>query len=145
MIATSPVRHDPPIGVNPVDIHGFQPPWKSLTDFALHQDLDRMDPNSPQFQHLVGQMHGYPDLVPPPGCRPLPPGPPPPPDMMYGPPPEHLLGPHHPDHLPPPDTDTWSRDGAPPTDIFPPREGDYSYLDTSDDSGRHTGPDQPSP
>ena len=71
MIATSPgksrgsklqvitwiflVRHDPPIGVNPVDIHGFQPPWKSLTDFALH-DLDRMDPNSPQFQHLVGQV-----------------------------------------------------------------------------------------
>ena len=50
------VRHDPPIGVNPVDIHGFQPPWKSLTDFALHQDLERMDPNSPQFQHLVGQV-----------------------------------------------------------------------------------------
>ena len=51
-----PVRHDPPCGVNPVDIHGFQPPWKSLTDFALHQEMDRMDPNSPQFQHLVGQV-----------------------------------------------------------------------------------------
>ena len=50
------VRHDPPCGVNPVDIHGFQPPWKSLTDFALHQEMDRMDPNSPQFQHLVGQV-----------------------------------------------------------------------------------------
>ena len=91
------------------------------------------------------QMHGYPDMVPPPGCRPLPPGPPPPPDMMYGPPPDHLLGPHHPDHLPPPEPDSWSREGGPPTEIFPPRDGDFSYLDTSDDSGRHTGPDQPSP
>ena len=99
-------------------------------------------------------MHGYPgpDMVPPPpGCRPLPPGPhPPPPDMMYGgPPPDHLLGPHHPDHhpdhLPPPDSEAWSRDGPPGSEIFPPRDGEYSYLDTSDDSGRHTGPDQPSP
>ena len=43
-------------GVNPVDIHGYQPPWKALSEFALHQDLDRMDPNGPQFQHLVGQV-----------------------------------------------------------------------------------------
>ena len=51
------VRHEPPLGgVNPVDIHGYQPPWKALSEFALHQDLDRMDPNAPQFQHLVGQV-----------------------------------------------------------------------------------------
>ena len=39
-----------------MDIHGYQPPWKALSEFALHQDLDRMDPNAPQFQHLVGQV-----------------------------------------------------------------------------------------
>ena len=44
------------MGVNPVDIHGYQPPWKALSEFALHQDLDRMDPSGPQFQHLVGQV-----------------------------------------------------------------------------------------
>ena len=50
------VRHEPPLGVNPVDIHGFQPPWKAFSDFALSGDPDRMDPNGPQFQHLVGQV-----------------------------------------------------------------------------------------
>ena len=39
-----------------MDIHGYQPPWKALSEFALHQDLDRMDANAPQFQHLVGQV-----------------------------------------------------------------------------------------
>jgi len=147
MIATSPVRHEPPMGVNPVDIHGFQPPWKAFSEFALSGDPDRMDPSGPQFQHLVGQMHGYPDMIPPPGCRPLPPGPPGPPgpppphDMMYGPPPDHLLPPG-----PPPDGEYGPPPGA--GDLYPgpgDREADYTYLDTSDDSGRHTGPDQPSP
>ena len=50
------VRHEPPLGVNPVDIHGFQPPWKAFSDFALSGDPERMDPNGPQFQHLVGQV-----------------------------------------------------------------------------------------
>ena len=84
-------------------------------------------------------MHGYPDLLPgPPGLRP--PGPPH--DLMYhGAPPDHLL-PSHDDPgapllLPPPSDGGYSAD---------PREGpDFTYLDTSDDSGRHTGPDQPSP
>ena len=92
-------------------------------------------------------MHGYPDMIPPPGCRPLPPGPPGPPgpppphDMMYGPPPDHLLPPG-----PPPDGEYGPPPGA--GDLYPgpgDREADYTYLDTSDDSGRHTGPDQPSP
>lgn len=151
MIATSPVRHESPLGINPVDIHGYQPPWKALSDFALHTDLDRMDPHAPQFQHLVGQMHGYPEPLPP-GCRlPPPPGHPPPPhDMMYGPPPDHLLGPPPPHHdmdgCPPED---WPRDGPPGSTELYPRgpdgEGEFSYLDTSDDSGRHTGPDPSSP
>merc|ERR1719445_82564 len=86
MVATSPVRHDSPVGGpggvggpgNPgpgVDIQSYEPPWKALTDFALHTDLDRLNGPPPhgQFQHLVNQMHGYPDM--PPGDHPLPPPP----------------------------------------------------------------------
>ena len=132
--------------------------WESLTgptpEIQIMQDKAAKSELIPAWSRNIlivdpFQMHGYPDMVPPPGCRPLPPGHPPghppPPDMMYGPPPDHLLPPHHQDHLNPPDPDSWTRDGGPGTEIFPPREGDYSYLDTSDDSGRHTGPDQPSP
>ena len=56
MVATSPVRHDSPVGMNPVDIQSYEPPWKALTDFALHTDLDRLNPNAPHFQHLVNQV-----------------------------------------------------------------------------------------
>lgn len=57
MVATSPVRHESPVGMNPVEIHSFEPPWKALSDFALHTDLDRLNPNAPHFQHLVNQVH----------------------------------------------------------------------------------------
>jgi insulin gene enhancer protein ISL-1 len=58
MVATSPVRHESPVGMNPVEIHSYEPPWKALTDFALHTDLDRLHgpPPPPQFQHLVNQV-----------------------------------------------------------------------------------------
>lgn len=57
MVATSPVRHESPVGMNPVEIQSYEPPWKQLTDFALHTDLDRLNPNaSPHFQHLVNQV-----------------------------------------------------------------------------------------
>ncbi|CAG7820590.1 unnamed protein product [Allacma fusca] len=62
MIASSPVRHESPLGMNPVEVQSYQPPWKALSDFALHTDLDRLDPSAPPFQQLVNQMHGY-DLV----------------------------------------------------------------------------------
>ena len=58
MVATSPVRHhDSPV-MNPVDIHSYEAPWKALTDFALHTDLDRLNGPPPhgQFQHLVNQV-----------------------------------------------------------------------------------------
>ena len=55
MVATSPVRHESPVGMNPVEVHSYEPPWKALTDFALHTDLDRLN-NGPQFQHLVNQV-----------------------------------------------------------------------------------------
>ena len=93
------------------------------------------------------QMHGYPDVLPP-GCRLPPHGPH---DLLYGPPPLDM-GVHPP---PPPDMDPscspedWSRDPPPgTTDLYPrgpETEGEFTYLDTSDDSGRHTGPEPSSP
>ncbi|KAJ8667451.1 hypothetical protein QAD02_009114 [Eretmocerus hayati] len=73
MVASSPVRHESPIGMTPFEVQAYQPPWKALSDFALHTDLDRLDPNAPSFHHLVSQMHGYdmhgggPPQLPPPG------------------------------------------------------------------------------
>ena len=59
MVATSPVRHESPVGMNPVEIHSYEPPWKALTDFALHTDLDRLNNagGPQQFQHLVNQVN----------------------------------------------------------------------------------------
>nr|CAH7744123.1 unnamed protein product [Callosobruchus chinensis] len=63
MVASSPVRHDSPLsGVHPLEVHAYQPPWKALSDFALHSDLDQPG-HQPAFQQLVNQMHGY-DLPP---------------------------------------------------------------------------------
>ncbi|CAG0879475.1 unnamed protein product [Cyprideis torosa] len=61
MIASSPIRHEPNAdsSVTPTEVTSYQPPWKALSDFALQGDLDRMDPGTPHFQHLVHQMHGY--------------------------------------------------------------------------------------
>ena len=135
MVATSPVRHESPVGMNPVEIQSYEPPWKQLTDFALHTDLDRLHPNtSPHFQHLVNQvktskiktqpfsgftldvstfcfpfffqMHGYPDMPPS--------GPPPPPGM------EHMGGPGGPPDgscIPP-------HGGPPPVGFHPPPPGE---------------------
>ena len=68
MVATSPVRQDSPLGVSSLDITGYHPPWKQLTEFALRPDSDHA---SPQFSSLVNQMHGYeahyggPEVYPP--------------------------------------------------------------------------------
>lgn len=56
MIASSPVRHESPLGMNPVEVQSYQPPWKALSDFALHTDLDRIDTGAPPFQQLVNQV-----------------------------------------------------------------------------------------
>lgn len=90
MVASSPVRHDSPLGVHPLEVQAYQPPWKALSDFAMHADLDQ--PHQPAFQQLVNQMHGY-DLPPPSMGPGAPPGPPPgllgnsapPPDVMTHP------------------------------------------------------------
>jgi len=143
MVASSPVRHESPLGANPVEIQSYHPPWKALTEFALHHpDMDRIDPREPHFQHLVNQMHGYPDLGPP-GCRLPPHGHPAHPDMLYGPPPPDMLPPHPDMEDGGPPMDDWREGGPPPSDLFPrgpDTEPEFtSYLDTSDDSGRHTG------
>lgn len=54
MVASSPVRHDSPIGVHPLEVQAYQPPWKALSDFALHSDLEQ--PHQPAFQQLVNQV-----------------------------------------------------------------------------------------
>ncbi|XP_077296399.1 LIM1_Isl and LIM2_Isl domain-containing protein tup isoform X2 [Arctopsyche grandis] len=60
LVAGSPVRHDSPLGLAPLEVTAYQPPWKALSDFALHTDLDQGGPpHGPAFQHLVNQMHGY--------------------------------------------------------------------------------------
>ena len=56
MVASSPVRHESSIGITPLEVQAYQPPWKALSDFALHTDLDRLDPNTPSFHHLVSQV-----------------------------------------------------------------------------------------
>lgn len=57
MIASSPVRHDSPLNLHALEVTSYQPPWKALSDFALHADLDNNGAinNTPAFQHLVNQ------------------------------------------------------------------------------------------
>ncbi|XP_022837549.1 insulin gene enhancer protein ISL-1 isoform X1 [Spodoptera litura] len=66
LVAGSPVRHEP-AGSLALEVTAYQPPWKALSDFALHADLDRAPQHSAAFQQLVNQMHGYdiPNLPPP--------------------------------------------------------------------------------
>ena len=59
MIASSPVRHDSPLNLHGLDVTSYQPPWKALSDFALHADLDGSNgsmSHTPAFQHLVNQV-----------------------------------------------------------------------------------------
>ncbi|KAK5902257.1 hypothetical protein CesoFtcFv8_007531 [Champsocephalus esox] len=48
LVAGSPIRHDNSVQGNPVEVQTYQPPWKTLSDFALQSDLDQ-----PAFQQLV--------------------------------------------------------------------------------------------
>lgn len=57
MVATSPMRHELPpttTPLNPVEIQGYEPPWKALCDFALNSDLDR-----PGYNHLVNEVSHF--------------------------------------------------------------------------------------
>lgn len=105
MVASSPVRHDSPIGVHPLEVQAYQPPWKALNDFALHSDLER--PHQPAFQQLVNQMHGY-DL-PPPSM---------PPSGPVGPHPGAMMG--------------TGPLGGPPSDLMAHPDSTDSYVTTFD-------------
>ncbi|XP_061534121.1 insulin gene enhancer protein isl-2a isoform X2 [Phycodurus eques] len=48
LVAGSPIRHDSTVQGNSVEVQTYQPPWKSLSDFALQSDLDQ-----PAFQQLM--------------------------------------------------------------------------------------------
>lgn len=57
MVASSPIQHDSP--VNGLEVTAYQPPWKALSDFAMHADLDgngSLDTQNPAFHHLVNQV-----------------------------------------------------------------------------------------
>jgi len=56
MVASSPVRHESPIGMTPLEVQAYKPPWEALSEFALHTDLERLDPNAPSFHHLMSQV-----------------------------------------------------------------------------------------
>ncbi|XP_024912015.1 insulin gene enhancer protein isl-2a isoform X2 [Cynoglossus semilaevis] len=48
LVAGSPIRHDNTVQGNSVEVQAYQPPWKTLSDFALQSDLEQ-----PAFQQLV--------------------------------------------------------------------------------------------
>ena len=50
------MRQDSPLGVTPLDITGYHPPWKQLTDFALRPDPDH---GGPHFNALVSQVNTF--------------------------------------------------------------------------------------
>lgn len=54
LIASPPEQGDP----NPHshNIAHYQPPWKSLSEFGMIHDLDRLDSSAPQYQQLMQQV-----------------------------------------------------------------------------------------
>lgn len=59
MVASSPVRHDSPLNLHGLEVTSYQPPWKTLSDFALNADLDNntmITHNNPAFQQLYNQV-----------------------------------------------------------------------------------------
>jgi insulin gene enhancer protein ISL-1 len=56
MVASSPVRHEGPPGLqaNPVEVQSYPTPWKALSDFAMQGDLDHQHP---PFQQLVSRYY----------------------------------------------------------------------------------------
>lgn len=59
MIANSPVRQGSPLNMHPHDVIPYQPPWKALSEFALHANLenDVITQHNPAFQRLVHQVN----------------------------------------------------------------------------------------
>ena len=61
MVASSPVRHEPPPNMQqtPIDVQSYPTPWKALSEFGMTPaDLDQSGP--PPFQQLVSAFGGDP-------------------------------------------------------------------------------------
>ena len=61
MVASSPVRHEPPPNMQqtPIDVQSYPTPWKALSEFGMSAaDLDQSAP--PPFQQLVSAFGGEP-------------------------------------------------------------------------------------
>ncbi|ELT92649.1 hypothetical protein CAPTEDRAFT_219057 [Capitella teleta] len=68
MVASSPVRHEPPQSMQPtpVEVQHYQAPWKALSEFAMQSELEQ-----PPFQQLVrpffySRMRTQPAVISPP-------------------------------------------------------------------------------
>ncbi|XP_066095284.1 insulin gene enhancer protein ISL-2 isoform X2 [Saccopteryx bilineata] len=48
LVAGSPIRHESTVQGSAVEVQTYQPPWKTLSEFALQSDLDQ-----PAFQQLL--------------------------------------------------------------------------------------------
>lgn len=61
LIATSPVRNDEsPINLHGFEVTSFQPPWKMISDLAMHADSKNNGMHhgmhSPAYQDIVNQV-----------------------------------------------------------------------------------------
>lgn len=65
MIANSPVRQGSPLNMHAHDVIPYQPPWKALSEFALHANLenDVITQHNPAFQRLVHQVINHFDFM----------------------------------------------------------------------------------
>ena len=69
MVASSPVRHEPPPNMqpNPVEVQSYQAPWKALSEFAaMGPGGGEMDHGQAPFQQLVSAFGDSPPLPVPP-------------------------------------------------------------------------------
>lgn len=64
MIADSPIQQNStsPLMMHGIDVIPYQPPWKALSDFAMHghfdtDDIDQQHNQNVAFQRLVHQVH----------------------------------------------------------------------------------------
>lgn len=58
LIASPPVKHESPMNYQGFEVTKYQPPWSSFSDFATRSETDDCT-QTPGFQHLVNQLHGY--------------------------------------------------------------------------------------
>lgn len=63
MVASSPVRNDEsPLNLHGFEVTTFQPPWKMISDLAMHADSKNNGINnlhSPAYQDIVNQVNVF--------------------------------------------------------------------------------------